>query len=54
MVSKAAFTIPEWSYSLLQILSHPAHRLLVLEFAFAHAMTCCTGGVVGHRQVTDA
>ena len=54
MVSKAAFTIPEWSHSLVQILSHPARRLLALNFVFADVMICCTGGVVGQRQITDA
>ena len=54
MVSKAAFTLQEWSLSLVRVLSHPAHRLLAPDFAFADVMTCCTGGVVGHRQITDA
>jgi uncharacterized protein len=54
LVSKVAFSIPEWSQSLGQVLSHPAHRLLPLDFAFADVRACCTGGVVGHRQVTDA
>ncbi len=53
-VSKLAFSIPEWSQSLAQVLSHPAHRLLPLDFAFADVTACCTGGVVGHRQITDA
>lgn len=35
-------------------LAHPAHRLLPLDFDFADVLTCCTGGVVGHRQVSDA
>ncbi len=53
-VSKATFSILEWSDSLAMILSHPAHRLVPLDFAFAAVLACCTGGVVGHRQITDA
>ena len=32
----------------------PSHSRLPLDFGFAEVMSCCTGGVVGHRQVTDA
>ncbi len=43
---------------LADVLAHnvaqPSHRLLSLDFAFADVLACCTGGVVGHRQVTDA
>ena len=53
-VSKARFSILEWSDSLARILSHPAHRLVPLDFTFADVLACCTGGVVGHRQITDA
>lgn len=35
-------------------LSHPAHQRLALNFHFTDVVTCCTGGVVDHRQVTDA
>jgi uncharacterized protein len=34
--------------------AHPGHRLLPLDFGFAEVASCCSGGVVGHRQVTDA
>jgi uncharacterized protein len=30
------------------------HRLLPLDFGFAQVLGCCTGGLLGHRQVTDA
>ena len=53
-VSKATFSILDWSDSLARILSHAAHRLVQLDFAFADVLACCTGGVVGHRQITDA
>ena len=31
-----------------------SHSRLPLDFGFADVMSCCTGGVVGHRQITDA
>ena len=34
--------------------ARPSHRLLPLDFGFTDVMACCTGGVVGHRQITDA
>ena len=39
---------------LRRLLSHPAHRLVPMDFAFDEALRVCTGGLVGHRQVTDA
>mgnify|MGYP006316360799 CR=1 FL=1 len=27
---------------------------MALDFGFADVLACCTGGVIGHRQVTDA
>lgn len=53
-VSNMTASVAEWSDSLAQVLSHPAHRLVSLDFAFADVLACCTGGVVGHRQITDA
>lgn len=53
-VSKSTFSILEWSDSLARVLSHPAHRLVPLDFAFSDVLASCTGGVVGHRQITDA
>ena len=47
-------TVGELAEVLANSLAHPAHRLLPLEFAFADVLACCSGGVVGHRQVTDA
>lgn len=38
---------------LLRNTTHPQHRLLALDFGFAEVLGSCTGGVVGHRQVTD-
>lgn len=39
---------------LLRNTAHPKHRLLPLDFGFEHVMGSCTGGLLGHRQVTDA
>ena len=39
---------------LAQNAAQPSHRLLPLDFDFADVLACCTGGVVGHRQITDA
>ncbi|KNZ32922.1 MAG: hypothetical protein AD742_09500 [Methylibium sp. NZG] len=50
----AASTVAELAEALAHNLAHPAHRLLALDFDFAAVQACCTGGVVGHRQVTDA
>ncbi len=47
-------TVPELADQLLHSLAHPAHRLLALDFSFDDVLRACTGGVVGHRQVTDA
>ena len=35
-------------------MAHPGHRFVSLDFDFTDVLACCTGGVVGHRQVTDA
>jgi toxin-antitoxin system PIN domain toxin len=47
-------TVVDLGESLLHGLSHPAHGLVPLDFSFAAVLACCTGGLVGHRQVTDA
>ena len=51
---KPGRTVAELAALLAVNLTHPAHRLLALDFTFADVMACCSGGVVGHRQVTDA
>lgn len=35
-------------------LAHPHHRLLALDFGFDALLAACTGGLLGHRQVTVA
>lgn len=47
-------TVAELAQALERNLAHPAHRLLALDFDFAEVLARCSGGVVGHRQVTDA
>lgn len=39
---------------LAQNTARRSHSLLPLDFDFADVMAGCTGGVVGHRQITDA
>ena len=39
---------------LLRNTADPRHRLLSLDFGFEQVLGCCTGGLRGHRQVTDA
>ena len=51
---KPGRTVAELAEVLAINVAHPAHRLLALDFDFADVLACCTGGVVGHRQVTDA
>ena len=47
-------SIAEVMTVLRNLLEHPGHRLVPLDFPFEAAIGVCTGGVVGHRQVTDA
>jgi toxin-antitoxin system PIN domain toxin len=39
---------------LLRNTAHPQHRLLALDFGLEQVLGTCTGGLYGHRQVTDA
>jgi uncharacterized protein len=50
----SASSIPDLTEALLRNLAQPAHRLVPLDFGWDAVMACCTGGVVGHRQVADA
>lgn len=59
IVSQPAFagrTIPlaEVADLLMRNLAHPQHRLLSLDFGFDAVLRACTGGLLGHRQVTHA
>lgn len=53
-VTKPGRSVAELAEVLANNVSHPAHQRLALDFDFTDVMACCTGGVVGHRQVTDA
>jgi hypothetical protein len=53
-LAKPSRTVADLAEALGQNLAHPAHRMLPLDFDFAEVLARCSGGVVGHRQVTDA
>jgi toxin-antitoxin system PIN domain toxin len=50
----AAYSVAECALFLEQSLAHPHHQFLSLDFAFSKARLACTGGLQGHRQITDA
>jgi toxin-antitoxin system PIN domain toxin len=52
--SGQAIGIGEIVELLLRNTSHPKHRLVPLDFGFEQVIGRCTGGLLGHRQVTDA
>lgn len=59
IVSQTAFSgrpiaISEAAELLLRNTAHVKHKFAPLDFGFAEVIQCCTGGIVGHRQVTDA
>jgi toxin-antitoxin system PIN domain toxin len=39
---------------LLRNTAHAKHRYSRLDFEFAEVLRTCTGGILGHRQITDA
>lgn len=49
-----AVSVQEAGELLLRNTAHPRHRLLPLDFGFAEVLGHCTGGLFGHRQITDA
>ena len=52
--SGRAIAVGEVAELLLRNTAHPKHRLLALDFGFAEVWAACTGGILGHRQITDA
>ena len=59
IVSQPAFSgrsiaISEVAELLLRNTAHPKHQLATLDFGFAEVLGACTGGILGHRQITDA
>jgi len=51
--SGRALAVLEVAEVLRRNLAHPAHRFVPLDFGFDEVLRVCTGGVVGHRQVSD-
>ncbi len=59
IISQTAFSgkpvaISEVAELLLRNTAHTKHKIVPLDFGFADVVQACTGGIVGHRQVTDA
>lgn len=59
VISQPAFAgrpiaVAEIAELLLRNTSHAKHRLVALDFGFADVWAACTGGILGHRQITDA
>lgn len=53
-LAKPVRAVAELAEVLAHNVAHRGHRLLPLDFGFGAVLACCSGGVVGHRQVTDA
>jgi hypothetical protein len=49
-----AIAVGDVAELMLRNTAHPRHRLLPLDFGFAEVIATCTGGILGHRQITDA
>lgn len=49
-----SISIAESAGVLREMLARPTHVFVPLDFSFDEVQAVCTGGVVGHRQVTDA
>jgi toxin-antitoxin system PIN domain toxin len=59
IVSQPAFSgrvisVTQVAELLLRNTAHAAHRFLAMDFGFEQVLGCCTGGLLGHRQITDA
>lgn len=52
--SGRAIGIADIAELLLLNVSHAKHRFLSLDFGLEQVMGSCTGGLLGHRQITDA
>lgn len=48
-----ALGVSEVAALLARNTAQPEHRLLTLDFGFEAVVAACTGGLLGHRQVTD-
>ena len=47
-------TVPTAIASLESATASPDHQFLDMDFVQSYVKTICTGGLLGHRQVTDA
>jgi uncharacterized protein len=47
-------TVSQVAEQLLRNTAHPKHTLLPMDFGFEEVLGRCTGGLFGHRQITDA
>ena len=59
IVSQPAFSghvigVTQVAELLMRNTAHAKHRLLSMDFGFEQVLGCCTGGLLGHRQITDA
>ena len=52
--SGRVIAVSEVAELLLRNTAHPNHQLTAMDFGFAEVWTACTGGILGHRQITDA
>lgn len=50
----AVYGVADCAVFLEKSLAHPQHQLLPLDFVFSKVRETCTGGLQGHRQITDA
>lgn len=59
IISQPAFSgraigVGEVAELLMRNVAHARHELVALDFGFEEVLGCCSGGVVGHRQIADA
>jgi uncharacterized protein len=59
VISQPAFSgralgVGEVAEVLLRNMAHSGHRFLPLDFGIEQMLGVCTGGLRGHRQITDA
>jgi uncharacterized protein len=53
-VAGRALAVNDVAELLLRNTAHPHHKLVPLDFGFEQVLVTCTGGLQGHRQITDA
>ena len=50
----AKISVNDAAELLIRNTSHAQHSFVSLDFGFADVLATCTGGLYGHRQITDA